>query len=216
MAENSTSDSLSRRAFFRRLGGGARSDDERTQDVHSASPVDEDEESGGQRPEAEQALSPEKARRQLEALGVTVMPLSEQEEQLQVQCKRVGDQFGQDELRLVEPLAPRIAWLDLARTNIEDGALEIIGTLTNLQRLYLQHTSLEGTGLSFLTKLDQLEYLNLFGTEIDDSALDHLTEIESLQTVYLWQTKVSTEGVETLREQCPDLSVEFKDSFFEE
>lgn len=216
MAENSTSDSLSRRAFFRRLGGGTRSNDERTQDVHSVSPGDEDEGSGGQKPEAEQALSPAKARRQLEALGVTVMPLSEQEEQLQMQCKRVGDQFGQDELRLVEPLAPRIAWLDLARTNIEDGALEIIGTLTNLQRLYLQHTSLEGTGLSFLTELDQLEYLNLFGTEIDDSALDHLTEIENLQTVYLRQTKVSTEGVEKLREQRPDLSVEFKDSFFEE
>lgn len=216
MAENSSPNSLSRRAFFRRLKGGARSDDKRNTDMHSVSAVDEGEGSDEGGSETKQALSPAEARRQLKTLGVTVMPLSEEEEQLQVQCKRVGNQFGQEQMKLLEPIAPRVAWLDLARTGIKDPALEIVGKMVELRRLYLQNTTVEGSGLTFLTDLEQLEYLNLFGTKVDDSALDHLKKIECLRTVYLSRTNVSTKGVQELRQQRRDLSVDFEDSFPEE
>lgn len=216
MDEESTPESLSRRAFLRRIGRGPPPDAERTEDAPSACASAEDEGSAEKASDEERDLTPEDARRRLDALGVTLMPLSEEEDRLQVQCKHVGTQFGQEQMRLLEPLAPRVAWLDLARTGIEDPALQIVGKMTELRRLYLQNTAIEGTGLSSLTGLDHLEYLNLFGTKVGDSALDPLKEIESLQAVYLWQTEVSNAGVQALREQRPDLTVEFGDPFFEE
>jgi len=217
MAEDESSpESLSRRAFLQRIGGLRPSSAERPGDGPNTVAADEGEPSGESSSDAEQSLGPDEARRQLEALGVTLMPLSEDEDRLQVQCKRVGKQFGPEEMRLLVPLASRIAWLDLARTALDDAALEIVGTMPELQRLYLQNTDVEGTGLSSLVGLDRLEYLNLFGTKVDDSVLDALAEIESLQTVYLWETEVSDQGVRELREHRPDLTVEFGDPFFEE
>lgn len=211
MPDDSSSDALSRRAFLRRLGG--RSASESSGEREGAAEPDE-EESAGDASENEPVRSPEAARRKLEGLGVSLMPLSEEEDLLQVQCKRVGTQFGPEQMRLLEPLAPRIAWLNLARTGIGDDALELVGGMTNLQRLYLQHTSVEGAGLAALTGIETLEYLNLFGTKVGDDALDHVIELEGLQTVYLLQTEVSEEGVQALRERRPDLTVEFGDPFF--
>lgn len=216
MEEEQSPEFLSRRAFLRRIGRVPPPDAERTEDAPSTSAADGGEESAEKTSDAEQDLAPEEARRRLEALGVTLTPLSEEDERLQVQCKRVGNQFGREQMRLLAPLAPRVVWLDLARTGIEDPALEIVGKMTNLQCLYLQNTAVEGPGLAFLTGLEQLEYLNLFGTNVDDSTLGHLREIESLQTVYLWQTEVSEEGIQALREDRPGLSVEFGGPFFEE
>jgi hypothetical protein len=221
MAEDeSPPESLSRRAFLRRIGGRRSPDAEQAEDGPNTAAADEGETSGESPEESssgpEQSLGPDEARRQLDALGVTLMPLSEGEDRLQVQCKRVGKQFGPEEMRLLGPLAARIAWLDLARTAVDDAALEIVAEMPELRRLYLQKTAIEGTGLSFLSALDRLEYLNLFGTKVDDSALDALSAIDSLQTVYLWQTEVSEEGVRELREHRPDLTVEFGDPFFEE
>lgn len=211
MAEDSPSEPLSRRAFLRRIGRVAPSDAEQAEDPASAADAERHEASS----DAERPLTPEDARRRLEALGVTLMPLSETEDRLQVQCKRVGEAFGPEEMRLLAPLAPRIAWLDLARTSVGDSALEIIGTMSDLRRLYLQQTAVEGEGLSALTALEQLEYLNLFGTDVDDAALGPLREIDSLQTVYLAQTNVSEAGVRELRDHRPDLTVEFGDPFFD-
>lgn len=216
MAEDeSPPESLSRRAFLRRIGGRRSPDAEQAGDGPNTADADEGETSE-ESSDPEQSLGPDEARRQLDALGVTLMPLSEGEDRLQVQCKRVGKQFGTEEMRLLGPLAARIAWLDLARTAVDDAALEIVAEMPELRRLYLQNTAIEGTGLSFLSGLDRLEYLNLFGTKVDDSALDALAAIESLQTVYLWQTEVSDEGVRELREHRPDLTVEFGDPFFGE
>jgi len=210
MAEDSSPKSLSRRAFLRRIGRVAPSGADETADAPApAAGIDE------ASSDAERVLTPEEARRRLEALGVSLMPLSETEDRLQVQCKRVGEAFGPEEMRLLDPLAPRIAWLDLARTSVGDPALDIIGTMTDLRRLYFQHTAVEGDGLSALTALEQLEYLNLFGTKVGDSALAPLREIDSLQTVYLSQTNVSKAGVQELRDLRPDLTVEFGDPFFD-
>lgn len=213
MAEESTPESLSRRAFLRRIGRVAPSDVEETDDGPDASSPEAADETS---PDPERDLTPTEARRQLEALGVTVMPLSETEDRLQVQCKHVGEGFGPEETALLVPLAPRIAWLDLARTGVGDPALRIVGQMTNLQRLYLQDTAIDGKGVPALTALEQLEYLNLFGTQVDDSALSPLQDIESLQAVYLSQTEVSESGVQELRDHRPDLTVEYGAPFFDE
>jgi hypothetical protein len=199
MDEQPTPESLSRRAFLRRVGRVG---------VPAAEPGDDSEASG-----AEPSLTPETARQRLEALGVTLMPLSAGEDRLQVQCKHMGERFGRDEMKLLEPLAPRIAWLDVATTGIDDQALESVATMSELRRLYLQHTMIEGDGLVHLAELAKLEYLNLYGTNVGDAALEQLAAMGGLQTVYLWQTQVSEEGVDDLRARRPDLTVEFGNPF---
>ncbi len=202
MDEESRPESLSRRAFLQRFG--------RVRDPDADA---EDEGADPTTPDAERALAPEVARRRLEALGVTITPLSADEDRLQVQCKPVGSQFGREEMGLLAPLAPQIAWLDVATTGVDDGALEPVSAMHALRRLHLQHTAVEGPGLAHLTELGALEYLNLYGTKVGDAALEHLAAIDGLQTVYLWQTEVSTDGVEELQARRPDLTVEFGDPF---
>lgn len=232
MADHSDEQPLSRRAFLQRIRRAALQRDEGdTGDVDSSSG------SGGETgaPSASSASSgaggggsvgsdrpvtprsgrsggaaaAREARRALEDAGVTVVPLSAGEDRLQVQCKRVGEAFGNEEAGLLEPLADRIAWLDLATTSVDDDGLEVVAQMNELQRLYLQNTAVTGEGLSHLTELERLEYLNLYGAPVDDGGLVHLRAITSLRTVYLWQTNVSGEGVERLREERPEISVEF-------
>ena len=214
MSEESSSGGLSRRAFLLRFGGRSLSEEDRESDQAEEVEAENGKQETEDSTEEERVLSPEEARRQLERLGVSVMPLSEEDDLLQIQCTRVGTQFGPEQMRLLEPLVPRIAWLNLARTSIDDEALGVVADMAELQRLYLEHTKVEGPGLSSLTDLDALEYLNLFGTHVGDEALDHLVELDGLQTVYLMQTEVSEEGVESLKERRPNLSVEFGDPFF--
>lgn len=197
MDEEHTPESLSRRAFLRRVG------------IPAPDPAS-DAEAPGTRP----SLSPATAHQRLEALGVTLTPLSASEDRLQVQCKHLGAQFGREEMKLLEPLASRIAWLDVASTGIDDPSLESVGMMDGLLRLYLQHTTIEGDGLAYLTRLPKLEYLNLYGTKVGDAALDHLAKMEGLRSVYLWQTTVSEDGIEHLRARRPDLTVAFGDPFF--
>lgn len=214
MDEESRPKSLSRRAFLRRIGR-VRDPDAGAEDDPSRAEAGGEKGASSAAPGAERVLTPELARQRLEALGVQIMPLSADTDQLQVQCKPVGSQFGCEEMALLEPFAAQIAWLDVATTAVDDSSLETVGAMQALRRLYLQHTAIEGPGLAHLTELEALAYLNLYGTKVGDAALEHLAALEGLQTVYLWQTEVSADGVEALRARRPDLSVEFGDPFFE-
>ena len=224
------SESLSRRDFLQRIrrgllreepaegreegpspsdGGGDPAEGSSSADEGSGSPEDSSDSSGSA------ALDPATARRRLEQLGVSILPLSAGEDRLQVQCKRVGEEFGDEDARLLAPLADRIAWLDLASTAVTDDALEVVGRMTELERLYLQNTAVGSEGLAHLTELDQLEYLNLYGTAVDDAAVQIMESLEGLRTVYLWQTNVTESGARRLRESRSQISVEFGGAGFD-
>ena len=154
------------------------------------------------------------ALRQLRALGVPAFPLSEGQQALQVRCNQADEAFGDEELALLAPLAPKIAWLDLSKTDVTDAGMDNLAEMEALRRLYLKHTAVGDDGLAALAGLGALAYLNLFGAQVTDEGLRHLGALESLETVYLWQTGVTEAGAEELRARRPELEVVFGGDFF--
>lgn len=216
MSDDSDSEPISRRAFLQRIRrGGFSSVDEQSGERDEEGVEKERSGSGSAGRHGGAGISAREARRALEELGVTILPLSAEDDLLQVQCKRAGEEFGPEAMRLLAPLSDRIAWLDLASTAIDDEALELVSEMRALRRLYLQNTAITGPALGHLRGLTNLEYLNLFGTGVDNKSLHHLGAVESLRTLYLWQTNVTEEGVEHLRERRPDMSVEFGGASFD-
>lgn len=157
----------------------------------------------------------ERAIEALEEFGASVLQLSQQENFLQIQCKRVTDAFGDEQMELLRPLVKQVRWLDLANTGVTDAGIELVAEMSRLKRLYLQNTSVGDEALAAFAGLEELEYLNLYGTHITDAGLEHLLGCPKLKTLYLWQTDVTEEGVEQLREQLPDLEVTFGNSYFD-
>lgn len=193
MPEENSPEHLSRRGFFQRLREG----------IPDVGPFASEPD-----PEA-QAIAA------LEEHGASVMELSQRDNLLQIQCKRVEDSFGDAEMALLEPLADQITWLDLGNTQVTDDGIQVIADMPNLARLYLQNTSVGDECLAAMSDLKKLEYLNLYGTQVTDEGLEHLLGCDALETLYLWQTDVTEAGVDQLREKLPDLEVTFGKSYFD-
>ena len=145
---------------------------------------------------------------QLASLGLSVTPLAASEPYLQVRCADPPVCTNSDRLQeALKRLSSNITWLDLGRSQIGDGLMEVIGDLPHLTRLYLQQTSVTDTGLTYLGNLEYLEYLNLYGTAVSDSGLVHLETLPVLKSLYLWQTSTTDEGVERLQSALPELYI---------
>ena len=144
----------------------------------------------------------------LAQLGVSVTPLAQDEPYLQVRCTDL--QACSDDTDLpggLRRLASNIAWLDLGRSEANDGLLETVGSLPHLTRLHLQQTGVTDAGLEHLVNLEYLEYLNLYGTAVSDSGIAQLSELTALKSLYLWQTDVTPSGVEALQAARPGLYI---------
>ncbi len=143
----------------------------------------------------------------LAVLGVSVVPLAENEPFLQVRCTDPLACTGESFTSALRRLEDNIAWLDLGRTAVGDSSLPAVGQLKHLTRLYLQQTNITDTGLQHLGSLAFLEYLNLYGTAVSDTGLVHLEGLESLRSLYLWQSDATPSGVASLNEALPDLEI---------
>jgi len=111
-------------------------------------------------------------------------------------------------LTALEPIADRIAWLDLAGRRLAPGDLGVLAEMRRLTRLGMQRSNATDADLAALTSLPKLTVLNLYGTAVGDPGLDHLRRMAALERVYLWGTKVTDGGVERLRAAAPSLDVE--------
>ena len=143
----------------------------------------------------------------LSEIGVLILPLSQETNLLQAQFLNVVDGFSDQHLDLLLPLSQQITWLDLGRTTVTDDGMEVIGKLTNLNRLHLENTSVTDDGLIHLQGLQNLKYLNLYGTSITDAGLLHLNSLKELKSLYLWQTNTTEEGATRLKKEIPDLYI---------
>ena len=143
----------------------------------------------------------------LQAFGVSVTPLAEEEPFLQVRCTNTEACAGRGLADALRPLSAQVAWLDLGRTTANDSTLAVIARLENLTRLHLEQTTVTDAGLAHLKSLQYLEYLNLYGTAVTDDGLQHLTDLPALRALYLWQTEVTEAGVQRLQQALPDLDV---------
>lgn len=147
-----------------------------------------------------------KAVDELKKLNLLVLPLSKEQNQLEVSAVNAR-LFNDAQAAILPKLSDQIVWLKLGDTEISDAALLPISKLRHLQKLHLEETKVTDAGLKQLNQLTNLEYLNLYGTAITDAGLAELTGLKNLKTIYLWQTNVSEQGISALKKALPTLEV---------
>jgi mono/diheme cytochrome c family protein len=143
---------------------------------------------------------------ELKKTGLLVLPLSKEQNQLEVSAVNART-FSDQQAAVLSKLSEQIVWLKLGDTEITDATLVQVAKLKNLQKLHVEQTRITDAGLQQLKGLANLEYLNLYGTEVTDAGLTELTNLKNLKTVYLWQTKVTEEGLANLKKAMPNLDV---------
>ncbi|MFK7844776.1 MAG: c-type cytochrome domain-containing protein [Rhodothermales bacterium] len=149
----------------------------------------------------------EDALQALSALGVLVMPLSQETNLLQATFLNVSDEFSDDDLQLLAPVSEQIAWLNLGRSSVTDAGMTHLKSLKNLSKLHLEKTAVTDDGLAHLSNLERLEYLNLYGTAVSDNGLEHLKTLTNLSALYLWQSSATKAGAEKLQAAIPGLDI---------
>ena len=141
----------------------------------------------------------------LEQSGFTIKTLGQENPLLDV--KFGGEEISQEQLGKLEAVSEHITWLSLAKTNVQDEWLAVVGQFPNLTRLQLEKTNISDAGLVHLSKLEHLEALNLYGTKITDSGLETLKEMPALKRVYIWGTLVSAAAAEQLQSDSEELEI---------
>lgn len=145
-----------------------------------------------------------KALAELRKTGVLAMPIAQNTNAIYVNASYAGKAFNDQKLKLLEPLAKQLLWLNLARTGVTDKGVESLSTLTLLNRLHLENTSVTDAATPHLAKLKELEYINLYGTEVSDASVSNFAKLRKLSKIFLWQTKVTEKGAESLKKSFVD------------
>ena len=143
---------------------------------------------------------------ELKKMGLLVLPLSKEQNQLEVSAVNART-FSDAQAVELPKISEQIVWLKLGDTQVSDATLAQVAKLKNLQKLHLEQTKVTDAGLKNLKGLANLEYLNLYGTPITDAGLTELAGLKNLKTVYLWQTKVTQQGLDNLKKAMPKLDV---------
>ncbi|MCY7356339.1 MAG: ribonuclease inhibitor, partial [Rudanella sp.] len=151
------------------------------------------------------AASP-KALEAVRKTGLLVIPLSKEQNQLEVSAVNAKT-FNDADAAALPALSEQLVWLKLSNTQIGDATLVQIAQLKNLHKLHLQQTNVTDAGLKNLKGLQNLAYLNLYGTVISDAGLAELTGLKNLRTIYLWQTKVTPTGLAQLKKVMPQVEI---------
>ncbi|MEM9142673.1 MAG: c-type cytochrome domain-containing protein [Bacteroidota bacterium] len=141
----------------------------------------------------------------LQKNGFTVKSLGAENPLLDITYK--GSDLTKDQLSQLEKVKDHITWLSLARTNVQDSWLNVVGQFPNLTRLQLEKTAISDQGIDYLCGLSHLEALNLYGTSVTDSCLPSLQKIKGLKRVYLWDTQVTASKAKTLEDDNNELKV---------
>lgn len=139
--------------------------------------------------------------------GFSAAPVAEGAPFLYVHCTSRPAACGDDQLGVLDALAPAVLWLDLGGTRVTDEGLSRVARLANLTRLHLQRTAITDAGLVHLEALERLEYLNLYGTRVTDEGLERLSSLGRLRSLYLWGTEVTDAGAGRLESRLPRLAI---------
>jgi len=122
--------------------------------------------------------------------GFSILPVSAEDDRLRVSAVNASASFGDEQLAALAPVAERVVWLDIGRTQVGDEGMANIGQMHNLERLHLEQTKVTDAGMKHLAALKNLEYLNLYGTDITAAVFEPMAELRNLRKLFLWETKV--------------------------
>ena len=82
---------------------------------------------------------------------------------------------------------------------ITNAGLAQLRTLTRLQGLALERTNVTNSGMEHLEGLSELGYLSLNCTRVGDAGLKHLAGLKKIGVLYLCQTRTTDEGLAALK-----------------
>jgi hypothetical protein len=98
--------------------------------------------------------------------------------------------------------------LFLFATPATDAWLFHFQGLTRLRLLHVGETAITDAGLIHLKSLTQLRELDLTGTRVTDAGLIHLEGLVNLARLYLYGTNVTDAGIQRLRRALPHCDVQ--------
>ncbi len=140
-------------------------------------------------------------------LGITILPLAQNDPLLSFNCVNVADKFGDAELTKFGPIADRLTELNLGRSKVTDAGLASVSGMKNLKKLHLSNTAITDAGIDALLPLAKLEYLNVFNTKLTDAGLAKLEKLAGLKRLFVWQTGVTKPAAEALHAKLPGLVI---------
>lgn len=141
-------------------------------------------------PEEEKTARMAEVNEAAEKYRFSVMPISAEDDRLRVNVINGAKDFGDDQLKMLEPVAERVVWLDLARSQVTDAGMKTVRLMRDLERLHLENTAVTSKGIAELASLANLEYVNLYGTKVDNGIFETFAKLPSLKKAYVWQTGV--------------------------
>jgi hypothetical protein len=151
--------------------------------------------------------APDAAVAPLRETGALVMPLAQDTPLVRVDAQFAKGNAAENVLPKLPELSNHLTWLNLARRDLKDADLAVLGQLPKITSLHLEGNPIGDAALDHVAGLSNLEYLNLYGTSVTDAGLEKLKNLRRLKRLYLWQTQVTPEGVAMIQETIPGIVV---------
>jgi len=136
------------------------------------------------------ALDP-KALADMQRRYTVFRPINADHSLVEVVVRQAHPEDLRRDLERLVTIAPNIHSLDLARTDITDADLQMLGDCRNLKTLRLANTAISDAGLKHLSQLPRLESLNLTGTKITGAAVAQFQAFPALKEVFAMASGIS-------------------------
>jgi uncharacterized membrane protein len=143
----------------------------------------------------------------LRSQRVFVQTLGEHDDALHVDCSVEAGTVDNAFIGHLEPVATKVAWLNLSRCNISSDAMTTVARMANLEELNLSGTGVDVGGLPALKELEKLVKLNLCNTSLNDAAAADLGQMTQLRELYLWNSGISEKAIDQLRKDLPSTRI---------
>ncbi|MEQ9097802.1 MAG: c-type cytochrome domain-containing protein [Imperialibacter sp.] len=136
----------------------------------------------------------------LDTLGVSIVPVSDGSNYLNVNFLHVPEQYMTEAFQLLTSINKQCVWLDLTGKALQPEHLEYLGKMQNLTKLSLKDCGLNDSLMSKLQPLSRLEYVNLVNNPVTADGIKTLQGNAGLQQLFLFQTEVQPTDTAALRE----------------
>jgi len=144
----------------------------------------------------------------LKDAGVVILPVAQNTNYL-IANFVTAPQNADELVKLLLPLKKQLVWLKLGSSSITDSGLAVIGNLTTLRRLQIDHTAITDNGLSNLKGLHELRHLNLVGTKVTGKGIIQLKDLKKLESLYLYQTAVNDAERKLITQNFPKTKIDY-------
>lgn len=143
----------------------------------------------------------------LKKRGVMVIPIARASSYFLVNYISTDTLLATD-LSLLLALKENIVWLKMSGQPVNDEGLKIIGQLSQLRKLQIDHTNISDSGLIALKDLKELSHLNVVGTRISAKGVESLRELQKLKMLYLHGSSVKGSDIASLQKIFPKTSID--------